>query len=204
MMSRVRMSAGCVLLAVPFVAVQAQNAEPKRGVFLVGGGVDPTTTEGTGYRPALTLHAGYERRIGESRFGVRVEGDYWRQMTRYSAVVDGLPLADVARTRTISGISALATYRFAQAGRVQPYALAGIGAKELSLRNETEWSDRSRVVTATPQRQWSPALAAGFGTFVRLGRASLFAEARATLLTRGAGDHDIQGVQYPLTLGVRF
>jgi opacity protein-like surface antigen len=198
--------AALVATTAPLLGAQARP-EPA-GRFLVGGGLDPRSGE-LDDGGARALQLGYERRLGDSRFGLRLEGSRWSRTTRFDALVDGT-LQSAFRARRIEAVSLLGTYRFGSAGRVRPYALAGVGLQQSSVRTETDWVVQPigipgglggrKVVLSPPRRVNAAAYTGGLGLDVPLGRASLFLEGRATATPGGAG----QAVLTPLTVGFRF
>ena len=73
---------------------QAPAPAPATGQFVVGGGLD--LSDGYWNRaqnPGLALQAGYERRLGRSRVGLRLEGTYWRQRASSFGVLSDADLA---------------------------------------------------------------------------------------------------------------
>jgi opacity protein-like surface antigen len=194
-------------------AQDASGPRPPAGRFVVGAGVDPLSTERGPSTPGFAFTAGYERRLGDSPASLRVEWNHWSRGVRYDGIVDGQPVPSIARIRTIYGANLLGLWQFAPTSRVRPYALAGLGVQQISLRNETDWvpgereNTGSKIVTQRPIRVNSVAYTAGFGLDVPVGRFSLFGEGRATVLPAGMlrdGRGRVQGIVTPLTLGVRF
>jgi hypothetical protein len=197
-------------------AAPTSQGLPRRGEWMLSAGVDPLSGAGDYNRPGPAFQAGYERRLGASRFGLRVEGSYWRQTDRTTGGVPAGQRAEVlVRTRSIGGGSLLGTYQLReQTARVRPYLLGGVGVQYLTQDHALEWADPQAAgglpVRTGPDggraRRFSPSFSGGAGLAWRLGRASVFAEARATFLPRGimAGQPSVQGVTFPLTLGLRF
>jgi hypothetical protein len=218
--------AGYIGLAALAEGAAAQSAPPRAGGtqepagrFVIGGGADLLATERGPVTPGLALQAGYERRLGASPFGLRVEGTLWQRGTRYDGAVVGptgpQPVGPVARIRTISGANLLATYRVGVMGAVRPYLLGGVGVYQSSLRNETDWTregadggaGRSKITVLPPVRINGAALTGGLGFDVPMGRRAFFVEARATVhpaseAARARGP--IQGITTPLTAGFKF
>ena len=198
-----------VTATVPAVGAQARP-EPA-GRFLVGGGLDPLSNE-LDDAGARAFQLGYERRLGDSRFGLRLEGSRWSRTTRFDALVDGTR-ESAFRARRVEAVSLLGTYRFGAVGRVRPYALAGVGLQHSSVRTETDWVMQPlsvpgglggrKVVLSPPRRVTAAAYTGGLGLDVPVGRLSLFLEGRATV-TPGGADRAGQSVVTPLTVGFRF
>ena len=192
-------------LAAPARA-QEPAAEP-RGQLVLAGGLDALLRDGAEFTPAPVLHAGYERRIGASRVGVRLAGDYFTQSRGDRIVrVNGEPVQRIESSSRVQiyGAGLLATYALAR-GRVQPYLIGGVGVQRLSARgSDASAPDGERQVERT-----SAALSGGLGLSASLGRVGLFTEARFTRLPNGlgrAGDQQqgVRGQVIPLTFGVRF
>jgi hypothetical protein len=223
--SRVRVVLLALSLGVPLgTAADAQVAAPAApppppapaGRFLLGGGADLLATERGPATPGLALHAGYERRLGASAFGLRVEGTFWQRGTRYDGAVYGpdgpVPVGSVARVRTVAGLNLLGTYRFGvlPVGGLRPYALAGVGVQRVSQREATDWTSaggtlggRSSVVVRPTLRATSAAFTGGFGVDAPLGPRTMFVETRATMMPGGAATLG-QGITVPVTVGFRF
>ena len=121
-------------------AAHTSQGLPGRGEWMLSAGVDPLSGAGDRNRPGPAFQAGYERRLGASRFGLRVEGSYWRQTDRTTGPVPaGQRLEALTRTRSIGRGSLLGTYQLRdQSARVRPNLLAGAGVHLLTVRNELE------------------------------------------------------------------
>lgn len=199
---------------------QAPAPAPATGQFVVGGGLD--LSDGYWNRaqnPGLALQAGYERRLGRSRVGLRLEGTYWRQRASSFGVLSdadlarGLTGAGLFRTVQIGGLNVLGTYQFAPAARVRPYALAGVGYQRLSEGRRFWLAGSPEAVAAAglPPAGRAPvnslAYTGGLGLAVPLGRGALFAEGRVTGLPGGNSGPPFDGIRgnvTPITVGFRF
>ena len=201
-------AASAALAATP-AAAQTPVRESATHVLFGAG------TDFTGGAPAhgvfpLAIHAGIERRVGVSRFGLRLEWEHWRDVRRFDGTLDGQVVPYVARTRTVYGASLLGTYQLVPSGgRFRPYLLGGAGLQQLSLRNETDWvagpsNTGRKIVYAPPERRNGAALTLGAGTTVRLGASTLFLESRYTYLPTGRGAVPVRRALTPLTIGIKF
>jgi hypothetical protein len=201
--------------AVPAAAAaQAPVAPEPAGRFLFGAGVEPALADSPQGGPGLSLHGGYEHRVGDSRWGVRLAGDWARGATRYTAVGSAFsPGGPVNRITSVQGGALYATYRLGGTrSYLRPYALAGVGYHQLSLRHEGDvvWTGPNtshQTIYQPPARRNSVAYAGGLGLSARVGPAALFAEGRLMVLPQGGARVDrpgIASVLTPLTFGVRF
>ncbi|MFL5574693.1 MAG: outer membrane beta-barrel protein [Gemmatimonadaceae bacterium] len=197
-------AAACGLLA--HRAAAQQPAPPPVGRIVLGAGVDARLRDGADATPALTLHAGYERRVGASRLGLRLAADYFAQH-RGDYVVrgnDGMPVERIENSSDthVYGAGLLATYGLA-ATPVRPYLIGGVGVSRLAYDR-----DRTAEALGGPLHvaRTSAALSGGLGLDARVGRLGVFAEGRFTYLPNGSGGREpgVRGYVIPLTLGVRF
>jgi opacity protein-like surface antigen len=186
--------------------------------WVLSAGVDAVSEDDFRYRPGGTIHAGYERRIGASRIGVRLAGDYWRQSEQQSAQQSAqLDRAAYRVTDRVLGASALATVALRQGGQFRPYLLSGVGVHHLTqritgARTEQNGSDPELPVRVREmEARFSPSVTAGAGMDASLGRrAAVFLELRGVLLPSGgrssleSGTHPVRGLLLPLTFGVRL
>ena len=195
------------LVAGALGAQQQPAPSPAPAGWVVSGGLDAISFDGGRYLPGGTLHAGYERRLGAGRFGLRVAGDVWQQSDQ----------PDGARYRTrdrIVGASVLGTLSLRPGARVRPYVLGGMGAYHLSQRITGERTVQNGVGVQIPVdvraagARFSPALTGGAGIETGLGgRAAVFFEARGVLVPNGGAGSargPIRGLLLPVTVGVRF
>lgn len=208
---------GALALALASTAHgQSPSSHPSTGRFVLGGGLDALDDNWhASPNPALALQGGYERRLGASRFGVRVEGTYWRRSASLDGYTSGEDYANgvvsrrLNRTVSIGGVNVLGTYQFAPAARVRPYALAGIGYQRLSERRSySALHDGVAASLLTPLSAGANSVAytGGLGFDVPLGRAALFVEGRLTRLP-GGEPRPFDGIQSrttPLTFGIKF
>ena len=183
------------------------------GRFLVGGGgLLVPATDGARESRGLALQFGYERQIGRSPFGVRLEGTQWKATMRHPDEVDGVAVTAV-ETRDAYGANLLGTlrlgsWRVAPGVRLRPYALAGGGLQQTSRRMEATLPSSpggrgTRGYVFFPsQRGTHPAFVAGLGLDVDLGRASLLVEARSISIL-GNTAYGGGGIT-PVTVGFRF
>ena len=196
--------------SAPASAPSEQKA-PRRpfGRWIAAVGTDALGRDAGDVAPGVAAQLGYELRAGGpgSRLAFRLAGDYWRTGRRYTGVVFDESLA-IRRTTTLVGASLSAVVRLPDAGRLRPYAVAGVGAQQYSQRNESDWmalggNASSQVVYLPPVRVNAAAFTAGLGASARVGRARPFAEARLTTLPAltavGAGQ-----VRALVTFGIRF
>ena len=210
-----RAIAGVVVLTGAAHAQVAPAPASSNG-FLLGAGVDPIAPGSGPTSLAVALHGGYEHRVGRSRFGLRLEGTYWRRSTTLKGYQNAedyanrTPPAQLDRTVSIGGVNVLGTYQFAPAARVRPYALAGVGYARLSERRIYDpvypGSGASRATPFGSLRATSIAYSGGLGAAIPLGRAAIFLEGRVTRLPSGDRDlvRGIQGRTTPFVLGLRF
>ena len=183
------------------------------GRFLVGGGgLLVPATDGARESRGLALQFGYERQIGRSPFGVRLEGTQWKATMQHPDEVDGAAVTAV-ETRDAYGANLLGTLRLGTWGvapgvRLRPYVLAGGGLQQTSRRMEATLPPSpggrgSRGYVFFPsQRGTHPAVVAGLGLDVGLGRASLLLEARSISIL-GNTAYGGGGIT-PVTVGFRF
>jgi opacity protein-like surface antigen len=182
--------------------------------WIVSAGVDAVSEDDGGFRPGGTVHAGYERRLGASRVGLRVAGDYWRQSERQSGLFGQ---AGYRITDRVVGVSALASVAFRQGGRLRPYLLGGVGVHHLTQRLTGVGTGQNGLGEPVPahvrevEARFSPSVTAGTGVDASLGRrAAVFLEVRGVLLPNGGrsslegGTHPVRGLLLPLTVGLRL
>jgi opacity protein-like surface antigen len=200
-------------------ALDAQTAPttlpaPSPHRWIVSAGVDAVSEDDDRYRPGATVHAGYERRLGTSRVGLRVAGDYWQQSDQQSAQFGR---AAYRVTGRVVGASALATVALRHGGRLSPYLLGGVGVHHLTQRLTGARTGQNAVSEQVPadvlelDARFSPSVTAGAGINASLGRrAAVFLEVRGVLLPNGgrsslaSGTHPVRGLLLPLTVGLRL
>lgn len=208
---------GLGVLATP-VDAQSWRGDAR---FLVAGGVDAG-------RSAPTMHFGAERRVGISRFAVRLAGDY---VSRDAASPDSL-----RRSTEMASAGLFATFDASTITRVQPYLLAGaaiqrrwssalmytlaagptilpIACPAASPDSPCDGAVTQVAVTTVPSapliqetnRTWTgAALVAGAGTTFRFRHTILFVEGRAAFSPTAPRASRSYLWSLPLTLGVRF
>jgi opacity protein-like surface antigen len=161
----------------------------------------------------LAVQAGYQRRLGpaQSRFAVRLAGDYWRSGGNTYQRINVSDLASpytFRRTTSIVGGSVLGVMHLRTGGAFRPYALAGVGVYQYSGVNETapirSGAFSATVVDNPGDRITSFAYSGGVGASLHLGRVTPFAELRMVRLTGQAmTNSSVSPVRMPLALGVR-
>ena len=187
---------------------RAQSAEPTVASARAATGPGPaslglgTVWEGLGggVRTGIDVaaQAAYERRLGASRAGVRLEGSYLRDLERSGS------------TRwNVAGVGLAGTYALAR-GRVQPYLLAGAGVAHLWYESTQLVYDPATggvpaggpVVRTVKTTALSPTLSGGAGVVARVGPGWAFVETRLNSYARATGS--VGRGAAPLLLGWRF
>lgn len=189
-----------MLVLAPVVArAQSAQASPISRALYVALGADPYV----GWRrPPIALSAGVEERRVGSRWAFRLGADYLR--TTHT---------DFEQRDEEFGLAASARYGRSR-GALRPYALGGVGIAYLRSRGtgpgyvfspELGYHVPVEGIHFSTSR-WGGSLLAGVGLDVRLGRAGLFIEQRASLYpSRLFTDRRYSSrITRPLFLGVKF
>jgi hypothetical protein len=194
------------LLLAPRAHAQDSTAHPPSG--LLGAGIN---LQGGGGAP-LALQLGKEWRAKDSRFGVRLVGEYTRSTTgtRYFYDISTFtPASTFAASDDAFSLGLQSTYAFGR-GRIQPYLLSGV-VLQAAVRHATSSISADAplppgVDAATRRydyvdRRLVFGMEAGGGIQARIGTHWIYGELRKQL-TSNAG----LGVRNaaPLTFGLRF
>jgi hypothetical protein len=210
-----RMDSHTRLAGITFVTLALFTGAPRAGAqdtaktgmgayFL---GVGANLSHGLGTQPALQM--GREWRDPESRMGMRLTLDLNGLARRYAFTrPDFTPYATFdQRTRDLT-LGAAVTYALTR-GRIQPYLISGFTLERRSLATVVTTAEGT---TPQPGDFMTPGsfretgvdlgLQGGAGLAVRLGRVSVFGEARKFVPVTGTATTDNRA--NPLTFGIRF
>lgn len=171
----------------------AQQVEAVTGRLLFAAG-----TEAIGFRdgavidPALSLHFGYERPLGNSRVGIRLAGSFTGNAHNN---------ADSESYGRFYGAGLFSTYALSTARALRPYLIAGAGIERLSTTRTLQRVGDSGARSVSLVGQSSASLSGGAGLLSRLGPASVFAETRLTWFPGGS---QTRRAAIPILVGLRF
>ena len=207
-----------VALLCAAAPLRAQDTIPHPGANLFGAGVN---VQGGGmFSGPLALQLGHEWRAPNSRFGLRLSGEYTETSIGDHPLYPYYSFESIGTTRSharVAGVSLLTSFVLAT-GRVQPYLLSGFMFQQRYTRSERDLIalDAPPVgypsgftFTPTPAHHESYSTSAnalgveaGAGFQVQVSRAWLYVEMRTLIDASSTIPGEVKGK--PITLGIRF